>query len=404
MNSSLRTPRWWGIHVFTALAVPFCILMGSWQLERFSARTEADRAYQEARTDKRARPLTALLPVSADTVGRLATATGRYNQDAEFLVPDRRVAGEDAFYVLTLFRTDDGRALPVVRGWLPAGASTGSVPSPPRGRTTVTGALQASESQRTKGARAGGLPEGQVGVISAASFVNVLPRESSQPYDAWITVLAPTSPLRAVPPVIPEGAGLDLKAFQNLGYTGEWFVFAGFLVFMWFRLRRRELEQETAGAPTTEPAPALTPSPSPSPSPTASPSPLPLPAAVSGLADDARKDRVLKVVGGVLATAFVGFLAWSGTVYLTGQNYSGELLTFEVISPEAVEGRLSVHKNADSVVVCTLRSLSEQGKEVGRLDVRFPDRKETVNRVVTVRTTDRATALELVGCQDAEAG
>ena len=36
--------------------------------------------------------------------------------------------------------------------------------------------------------------------------------------------------------------GLDLKAFQNLGYTGEWFVFAGFVVFMWFRLLHREAE------------------------------------------------------------------------------------------------------------------------------------------------------------------
>ena len=33
-----------------------------------------------------------------------------------------------------------------------------------------------------------------------------------------------------------------MQAFQNLGYTGEWFVFAGFVVFMWFRLLRREIE------------------------------------------------------------------------------------------------------------------------------------------------------------------
>ncbi|MEW5632524.1 SURF1 family protein, partial [Streptomyces hydrogenans] len=38
------------------------------------------------------------------------------------------------------------------------------------------------------------------------------------------------------------GTGLDAKAFQNLGYTAEWFVFAGFVVFMWFRLLRREAE------------------------------------------------------------------------------------------------------------------------------------------------------------------
>jgi hypothetical protein len=45
-----------------------------------------------------------------------------------------------------------------------------------------------------------------------------------------------------VPASAPQGTGLDLKAFQNLGYTGEWFVFAGFVVFMWFRLLRREAE------------------------------------------------------------------------------------------------------------------------------------------------------------------
>jgi hypothetical protein len=48
--------------------------------------------------------------------------------------------------------------------------------------------------------------------------------------------------MRTVPPTAPDNTGLDLKAFQNLGYTGEWFVFAGFVVFMWFRLLRREVE------------------------------------------------------------------------------------------------------------------------------------------------------------------
>ena len=45
-----------------------------------------------------------------------------------------------------------------------------------------------------------------------------------------------------MPAAAPQDTGLDLKAFQNLGYTGEWFVFAGFVLFMWFRLFRREAE------------------------------------------------------------------------------------------------------------------------------------------------------------------
>jgi hypothetical protein len=48
--------------------------------------------------------------------------------------------------------------------------------------------------------------------------------------------------MKAVPASAPAGTGLDLKAYQNLGYTGEWFVFGGFVVFMWFRLLRREIE------------------------------------------------------------------------------------------------------------------------------------------------------------------
>lgn len=45
-----------------------------------------------------------------------------------------------------------------------------------------------------------------------------------------------------VPAQAPSNTGLDLKAFQNLGYTGEWFVFVAFVLFMWWRLYRRELE------------------------------------------------------------------------------------------------------------------------------------------------------------------
>src|SRR5262249_2531513 len=98
----------------------------------------------------------------------------------------------------------------------------------------------ASESPGSDGVGAGGgLPAGQTAAISAASLVNLVPYDV---YDAWVTLDNADSGMRAVPATAPSGSGLDLKAFQNLGYTGEWFVFAGFTVFMWFRLLRREAE------------------------------------------------------------------------------------------------------------------------------------------------------------------
>ncbi|MFF9485995.1 SURF1 family protein [Streptomyces sp. NPDC014676] len=241
MYRFLLTPRWWGINVFLLLSIPFCVFMGSWQLGRFEDRVDSHRE-AEARiaTDKReaARPLDDLLPVTKATSGKQATVSGRY--DTQLLVPDRTLDDEDGYYVLTLLRTDTGRALPVVRGWLPGTPDPARTPAAPTGEVTVTGALQASETPGSNGVSArGGLPEGQTAAISSASLVNLVEYDV---YDAWLTLNRGDSGMKAVPATAPDGTGLDLKAFQNLGYTAEWFAFVGFVIFMWFRLFRRELE------------------------------------------------------------------------------------------------------------------------------------------------------------------
>ncbi|MFF0445867.1 SURF1 family protein [Streptomyces sp. NPDC004609] len=249
MYRFLLTPRWWGINVFVLLAVPLCAFMGTWQLGRFEDRVDTQRAAERAPTadERRPTPLDELLPVDKETSGRTATATGQYSE--QFLVPDRELDGKRGSYVLTLLKTDGGRTLPVVRGWLAEGSPA---PSAPAGEVTVTGALQASETVSTDGVHtAGGLPSGQLGMISAASLVNLVP---DQVYDAWVTLADADTGLVPVPASLPEGTGLDLKAFQNLGYSGEWFAGVAFILFMWFRLVRREREavrdRELGLAPT----------------------------------------------------------------------------------------------------------------------------------------------------------
>ncbi|MGW3913133.1 SURF1 family protein [Streptomyces sp. NPDC005070] len=267
MYRFLLTPRWWGINVFVLLAIPFCVFMGSWQLGRFEDRVQdhrtADAAASSARTEA-ARPLASMLPVTTETSGRRTTATGRYGK--QLLVPGRELDGRSGYYALAMLRVDGGKTLPVVRGWLPGTADAAKAPAPPTGEVTVTGSLQASESPGSNGVSAvGGLPAGQTAAISSASLVNLVPYTL---YDAWITLDKADAGMKAVPPSAPANTGLDLKAFQNLGYTGEWFVFAGFVVFMWFRLLRRETEfardaelgllpetREPSGGPETPAAP-----------------------------------------------------------------------------------------------------------------------------------------------------
>ncbi|MFP8944358.1 SURF1 family protein [Streptomyces fenghuangensis] len=270
MYRFLLTPRWWVINLFVLLSIPVCLFMGSWQLSRFEDRVDSHQTRQERSAEgiaeADARPLDDLLPLTQETAGQAARSTGRYDTDHEFLVPGRHLGDREGFYVLTPLRTGDGRALPVVRGWLPGEADPARVPAPPAGEVSVTGVLQAPESQSSPGAVGGALPKGQVGIISAATLVNLVPYEV---YDVWITVQRAQEPMEAVPPVAAAGTGLDLKAFQNLGYTAQWFVFAGFVVFMWYRLFLREAETardlalgiEAPAGPADPPGPAAEPSP-----------------------------------------------------------------------------------------------------------------------------------------------
>lgn len=255
----LLTPRWLAVSALALLAVPICVFMGSWQLSRFEVRVNTHKNEQHAQGKAAAEaavPLATLLPGPRAEVpdggsGRTVSATGHYDAAHQFLVPDRALDGHNGYYVLTPLRIGgSGAALPVVRGWLPGDASAagraGSVPAAPTGEVTVTGALQYPETTGTDGVRSSGaLPTGQLGMISAASLVNVL---TYPVYGGWITESAPAAPLKAVPPAAAPNSGLDVKAFQNLGYTGEWFVFAGFVVFMWFRLVRREAEAQADAA------------------------------------------------------------------------------------------------------------------------------------------------------------
>jgi len=246
----LLTPRWLGIHLFAVLAVPACIWLGVWQLGRFELHSHAGgHAASQAAELNRAVPLAPLVKgpdaqtVTAADVGREVTFSGRYDTAHQLLVPQRTVNGRSGYYVLTPLRpTGGGLPVAVIRGWT---ADAHAVPAAPGGTVDLRGRLQTSEDASTPEViSSGGLPAGQVGMISPSTLVNLLPYSV---YDGWVALDkggdASTAGLAPVPTYQPTGgAGLTLRAFQNLGYTLQWFVFAGFVIFMWARFVRRELE------------------------------------------------------------------------------------------------------------------------------------------------------------------
>ncbi|WP_406252935.1 DUF4307 domain-containing protein [Streptomyces atratus] len=117
-----------------------------------------------------------------------------------------------------------------------------------------------------------------------------------------------------------------------------------------------------------------------------------------GRSADQRADRRLKIVGSVLGVVLLGVVGWIGYDYVAGQGISAEVIKRQVVSDERVDIHLEVHKDKDAKGYCTLRAQHEDGSDVARKDFRFDERTDRIDRILTLRTTSRATSVELLGC------
>ncbi|MGW4509637.1 DUF4307 domain-containing protein [Streptomyces sp. NPDC004436] len=126
-----------------------------------------------------------------------------------------------------------------------------------------------------------------------------------------------------------------------------------------------------------------------------------LPEGRYGRSADERTDRKLKIIGSVLGAGMLGLIGWIGWDYVAGQSVSAEVIKFQVISDTEVKVHLEVRKDASVTGICTMSSQDEEHAEVGRADFTFPQAESRVDEVVSLKTTGRATMIELVGCQPA---
>ncbi|OIV36068.1 hypothetical protein BIV57_18275 [Mangrovactinospora gilvigrisea] len=269
MYRFLLKPQWVALTLLVVLVVPACVGLGFWQLSRYEGRVAQGKHEKKQLESGTAVPVRSLLSGDGELTSagqnRLVTVSGSYDAGHQLLVPDRQVNGRTGYYVLTMVRGVDGssRAVPVVRGWT---AAKDRVPAAPAGRVTVTGTLRAPESADTVGSGANAaLPSGQIGMIAGSTLVNALPYSVDDAYVAASGASVPAG-LTAVPIADDSSTGsFTAREAQNLGYTGEWFVFAGFAVFMWFRFVRGQAESERdrllgitdeAAEPRPDPSPA----------------------------------------------------------------------------------------------------------------------------------------------------
>ncbi|MFD7508028.1 DUF4307 domain-containing protein [Streptomyces sp. NPDC059853] len=120
----------------------------------------------------------------------------------------------------------------------------------------------------------------------------------------------------------------------------------------------------------------------------------------AGAASDARTDRQLKITGLVLGVLLLAFVGWAGVSYISGQKVTGEVTGFTVTSDTEVSVNIAVRKPASVIGVCTVRSQAADGLEVGRAEFRFDEDGDALHRTVVLKTTERATSAELMGCAE----
>ncbi|MGA4545640.1 SURF1 family protein [Uniformispora flossi] len=242
----LLQPRWLAFHVLVLVAVPVCAALGLWQFHRYNEHKSSGPSAAQAAAEppvalaERLRNGTVVTP---DDRGGTVEVSGRFDAAHQLVVVDRTLDGRKGSYVLTPFQpASGGPAVPVVRGWLEGTQA----PAPPAGEVRLTGRLELSETEHGSGIdRIAGLPAGQVSLISTPELVNVLPYPI---YDGYVALTAQDpagdAVLQPVPPAKEQKSnGISGRAWQNLGYTAQWFVFAGASVFLWWRVVRREIEE-----------------------------------------------------------------------------------------------------------------------------------------------------------------
>ncbi len=249
----LLSPRMIGVHLLALAATAAAAWLGLWQYGAWQAHRESQALNL---VNAPAKPLEAVLghddPFPAAGVGQPVDLRGAWVPTGTFYVSDKPLDGRTGYWVVTPVAvcgndcSATARTAPavlVVRGWTP---SPQQAPAPPTGQVAVRGWLQPGEGSSTPD------PNPRDDVLPALRIADAVQRVDQDLYSAYVMAKVPReaglAPL--TPAVLPEPE--TFTALRNILYALEWWVFAGFAVFIWWRWVKDEVTAATGGPPDDE--------------------------------------------------------------------------------------------------------------------------------------------------------
>jgi surfeit locus 1 family protein len=250
--------RQWLLTTLLALAGgALCIRLGIWQLDRLEQR----RAFNEhVEAMWAAEPLSLAGEPAEDLTTmeyRAVTLSGTYDFENQVVLRNRYFQNEYGYNLLTPLLLDDGSAVLVDRGWIPADGN--DLPGAWRrydqpGRVNVQGQIRLGQARPDMGGVSDpALAPGQ-SKLEFWNNVNLERIGQQLPYPLVDVYVQPeVDPADATPP-IPYQPELELSEGPHLGYAVQWFTFASILVLGYpFYVRKELLKPSEGSGPSTPP-------------------------------------------------------------------------------------------------------------------------------------------------------
>ncbi len=261
MYRFLLTSRWLVAAALTVVAAAVMVLLGNWQLHRYHERSAINDRI-DAADSVPAVALTSILTAPAaagasgaspgkDLAWTKVEVSGRYDPAHEIQARGRTVGGDVGFEIVTPLLLDDGTAVLIDRGWVPApaGGATVSptVPPAPSGSVTVVGQLHLSESRPAPIERR----DGRLDTRRIA-----IPRLAAEmPYPVYGAYVLLTEQKPAADAAFTRVPIEHEDSWQNGGYAVQWWLFA-VMAFVGYGYYARKEALARAGRSPKKPAAA----------------------------------------------------------------------------------------------------------------------------------------------------
>lgn len=241
-----RRPRWIAaLLLCLAIAVSFAAL-GQWQISR-----AVDRAVVSGPETERAAPLREIddpqTQVTGAEAGRMATVAGRFEPGDSVILSGRlRVgslggSGERGFWLVGRLVDERGASVAVALGWSESRDDVERVREAlDDAPVELTGRYQLGESPTEDD-----FESGQRSALAPAALLNEW-GEPGPVFNGFVVADEPIDGLSGITAPAPEQQ--VVLNWLNIFYAVEWALFAGFAIYLWYRLVRDAQEGEVEGA------------------------------------------------------------------------------------------------------------------------------------------------------------